>query len=261
MTETLELPHGGRIAYARTAGVGPEILFLPGLRSDMGGTKALFLETLARQSGRAMTRFDYRGHGASSGCFDDHVIGDWLTDAQTVLDRVVAGPALLVGSSMGGWLALHLALRRPERVQGVVGIAAAPDLVTELLEPALTAAQKAELRQAGRVHLPSAYGTPLPITRRLLDEGRSWNLLGRALPITCPVHLLHGRLDPDVPWQLALRVAGCLSSAPVTLEIVEDGDHRLSREPDLRRLAAATERLLGPPPHSPAASSARSPSR
>ena len=232
------------VAYERHPGRAPEVLFCGGFASDMTGTKALRLDAHCRGRGQAFTRFDYRGHGASSGRFVDGTIGDWAADALAVLDRVVQGPALVVGSSMGGWIMLLLALARPERVKGLIGIAAAPDFTERLLRPGLTPEAVATLERDGVLLRPSDYGAPLPITARLLEEGRDHLVLEQPIPIGCPVHLLHGQADPDVPFALALELADRLESRAVTLELVKDGDHRLSREADLRRLTGALDRLL-----------------
>jgi pimeloyl-ACP methyl ester carboxylesterase len=242
--ERLERGSGDWVAYVRHPGQSPEVLFLGGFASDMTGTKALRLEAHCRARGQAFTRFDYRGHGRSSGSFKDGTIGAWADDAIAVLDRVVEGPAVLVGSSMGGWIMLLVALARPERVKGLIGIAAAPDLTERLIREALTPEEVRNLERDGVLHQPSAYGDPLPITARLLDEGRDHLLLAAPIPIGCPVHLLHGQADPDVPFELSLELAQALASRRVTVELVKDGDHRLSREPDLRRLTAALDRML-----------------
>lgn len=242
--ERLARGAGEWVAYERHPGSSPEVLFLGGFASDMTGTKACYLAAHCRATGRAFTRFDYRGHGASSGRFDEGTIGAWAADALAVLDRVVEGPVVLVGSSMGGWIMLLVALARPERVKGLVGIAVAPDFTERLLRPALSAEQAATLVLDGVVRLPSAYGEPLPITRRLLDEGREHLLLGGPIAIGCPVHLLHGQADAEVPFGLALELADRLASRAVTVELVKDGDHRLSRDADLRRLTAAVSRMV-----------------
>lgn len=243
--DRLPLADGGAIAFHRLAGKGPEIVFLCGLRSDMQGSKALFLEEWCRSQGKAFTRFDYRGHGRSTGRFEEGCIGDWLADALAVLDRVVEGPFVLVGSSMGGWLALLAGLARRDRLAGLVGIAAAPDFTADLMEAQLTGAQRAQLAEHGFFEEPSPYGEPLRITRRLLEDGSRHLVLRSPIPLRCPVHLLQGQQDPDVPWETALRLAARLESPAVTVELVKDGDHRLSRDADLRRLAAAVERVAG----------------
>jgi pimeloyl-ACP methyl ester carboxylesterase len=160
------------------------------------------------------------------------------------LDEAASGPAVLVGSSMGGWIMLLAALARPERVRGLVGIAAAPDFTRDLIAARLTPDQRATLDGAGRLLVPSDYGEPLVLTRRLIEEGQQHLLLEHPIAIRCPVHLLHGQMDPDVPWQTALRLAARLEGSAVTVELLKDGDHRLSREEDLRRIAAALDRVL-----------------
>ena len=241
----LEQREGTLLAFCRTDGTLPEVVFLGGFRSDMTGAKALRLEEHCRGEGRAFTRFDYRGHGASSGRFEDGAVGDWLADTSAVLDRVVAGrPCVLVGSSMGGWLALLAALARPGQVRGLVGIAAAPDFTEELVRARLSPEQAEALARDGLFLAPSTYGDPVPITRRLLEDGADHLLLEGTIPLRIPVHLLHGQEDPDVPWQTSLRLAARLESGAVTVELVKDGDHRLSREEDLRRITAAVERVI-----------------
>jgi pimeloyl-ACP methyl ester carboxylesterase len=239
----LEFGDGRTIAFRHQGGRPPHVVFLAGLRSDMAGTKAELLAEHCRERGRRFTRFDYRGHGQSSGRFEEGCISDWLADTLLVLDRVVQGPCLLVGSSMGGWVMLLAALARPAWVEGLVGVAAAPDFTARLIEPTLDDRARAALARDGIFLEPSEYGEPLPITRHLLEDGRRHLLLGRPLPIRCPVHLLHGQADPDVPWQLSLELAAKLESPSVTVELIKDGDHRLSRPSDLKRLAAALERV------------------
>ena len=237
--------HGGPpLAYASTAGRSPTVMFLTGFRSDMTGAKALHLERHCAQRGQGFLRFDYSGHGASGGRFEDGCIGDWCADALTMLDEVASGPVVLIGSSMGGWIMLLVALARPERVRGLVGLASAPDFTRDLIGARLTAENRATLERDGMLLAPSDYGDPLPITRRLLEDGERHLLLDRPIPLHCPVHLLHGQQDPDVPWQTSLRLAARLESAAVTVELLKDGDHRLSREEDLRRIAAALDRVL-----------------
>lgn len=240
----LDLPDR-RLAVDRGDGAAPELVFLPGFRSDMAGAKAGFVAGHAASRGLACTRFDYRGHGRSSGRFEDGCIGDWLEDVLAVLERVVRHRAVLVGSSMGGWLALLAARARPGRVAGLVLVAPAPDFTARLIEPALTIPQRAALARDGVVHVPSGYGEPLPLSARLIEEGRRHLLLDAPLMLRLPVHILHGQQDPDVPWALSVELAGRLAGAAVILELVADGDHRLSREVDLKRLAAAIDRVVG----------------
>ena len=232
------------LAFVASPGQSPTVLFLTGFRSDMTGSKALHLEQHCRAAGRAFVRFDYRGHGASGGRFEEGCIGDWRDDTLAVIDQVIDGPVVLVGSSMGGWIMLLAALARPQQVRGLVGIAAAPDFTHDLIRPGLTAEQRRQLERDGVFLAPSAYGEPLPITRRLLIDGDRHRVLTGPIPIGCPVHLLHGQQDPDVPWSTSIRLAACLDSPAVTVELIKDGDHRLSRDDDLRRIAAALDRVL-----------------
>ncbi|MFO1075379.1 MAG: alpha/beta fold hydrolase [Geminicoccaceae bacterium] len=245
-TTSRQLNRTGKPALACVTlpGRAPTVLFLTGFRSDMTGGKALELERHCAARGQAFCRFDYRGHGASGGRFADGSIGDWLEDALAILDQVVDGPVVLVGSSMGGWIMLLVALARPRRVRGLVGLAAAPDFTEDLIRPALSSAQAAQLAREGMLLAPSAYGEPTPITRHLLEEGAAHLVLRAPLPIKVPVHLLHGQADPDVPWQTSLRLAAVLESAAVTVELIKDGEHRLSRPEDLRRMTAALDRVL-----------------
>jgi pimeloyl-ACP methyl ester carboxylesterase len=246
----LELPHGGRLAYRRIAAppgasARPGIVFLGGFASDMGGTKATALAAHCRARGLALLRFDYRGHGASSGRFADGTIGAWCEDALAALDGLTQGPQILVGSSMGGWIMLLLAIARPERVAGLVGIASAPDFTERLVRPVLTPAQAALLAERGRIEVPSEYGPPLVITAALLEEGRRHGLLDRPLPFGAPVRLLHGLADRDVPWTLSQAILERLDGDDVVLTLIKDGDHRLSRPQDLARLLAAVDELAG----------------
>jgi pimeloyl-ACP methyl ester carboxylesterase len=233
-----------RLAYQTVPGKRPGVLFCGGYTSDMTGTKALALEAFCRQEGRAFTRFDYSGHGASSGDFGEGTIGRWAEDALAIVDRVTAGPLLVVGSSMGGWIMLLVALARPERVAGLVGIAAAPDFTEDLLLAQATPEQRRALADQGYWVQDSAYGGELyPVTRRFLAEARGHLMLRGPIPIGCPVHLLHGQRDPDVPWQTALRLAERLESEDVTVELIKAGDHRLSTARDLARIKAAIQRM------------------
>jgi pimeloyl-ACP methyl ester carboxylesterase len=240
----LPLASGDRLAYRHTQGGSPGVLFCGGYTSDMNGTKAVALDRYCRSMSRAYTRFDYRGHGASTGRFADGTIGGWRADALAVLDRVADGPQVVVGSSLGGWIMLLLALARPERIRALVGIAAAPDFTEDLLLPQASAAQRRQLEADGHWLQPSTYGDPpYPVTRALLEDGRRHLLLRAAIAIRCPVHLLPGQRDPDVPWQTALTLAERLESEDVTIELIKAGDHRLSTPPDLARITAALERL------------------
>ncbi len=242
--DRLELPDGGFLSFCHTGGEPPGIVFLTGFRSDMSGQKALALEAHCRSRRLAFTRFDYRGHGASSGRFEEFGIDDWLADTLAVLDRITPGPCILVGSSMGGWMAVLAALARPARVRGLIGIAPAPDFTEDLIRPQLTPEAWALIDRAGFLLAPSAYGDPVPISSTLLDQGAKHLVLRAAIPLRIPVHLLHGQQDPDVPWQTSLKLAARLESTAVTVELIKDGDHRLSREEDLRRITAAVDRVV-----------------
>lgn len=240
----VEAPAGHRLACRHSPGSSPGVLFCGGYTSDMTGTKASALEAHCRSGGRQFTRFDYMGHGLSGGRFADGTIGGWAADAALVLDRVTEGPQVVVGSSMGGWIMLLLALARPERVRALLGIAAAPDFTEDLLWPQAGPVQRAELEREGRWIQPSAHGDdPYVVTRALLDDGRANLLLRGPIPIRCPVHLLHGQRDEAVPWETSLKLAGKLESEEVTVELIKAGDHRLSREADIRRLLQVVDAL------------------
>jgi pimeloyl-ACP methyl ester carboxylesterase len=242
-------PDGAAIAYHRLDGRAPGIVFLGGFRSDMAGTKALFLEDYCRRRGRAYLRFDYFGHGQSSGDFAEGTIGCWREDAIAVIDSLTEGPQILVGSSMGGWIMLLAALARPERVAALVGIAAAPDFTTELLPNRLTPEERRELEKKGAVTLPSQYDpSGYVYTRPLIEDGNKHLLLGAPVPLEVPVRLLHGLADASVPWQLSVRLAERLRSRDVAVTLVKGGDHRLSTEPDLARLAQTLDELIGADP-------------
>jgi pimeloyl-ACP methyl ester carboxylesterase len=236
---------GTELAWAKTEGRGPTLVFLPGYRSDMTGDKAAALAAFCAGRGQACLRLDYSGHGASGGRFEDGTIGIWTQDALTLIDHHTEGSLLLVGSSMGGWIALLAALARPERVAGLVGIAAAPDFTETLMWEAMSGPERATLLRDGVLHVPSAYGEPTPVTRALIEDGRSRLLLGGPIPLRCPVRLLHGQRDEDVPWQTALTLADRLEGGDVTVILVKDGDHRLSRPQDLALLRRSVAALLG----------------
>ncbi|MGQ9370935.1 alpha/beta hydrolase family protein [Azospirillum sp. ST 5-10] len=232
------------IAYRHTPGRSPGVMFLGGFMSDMTGTKARALEAWAVARGLAFTRFDYRGHGASSGRFEDGTVGAWADDAVAVLDAATRGPQVLVGSSMGGWMMLLAARRRPQRVAGLVGIASAPDFTEDLIWGRLDAATREVILREGRWFRPSQYfGEPKPVTRALIEEGRDHLLLRGPIPFAGPVRLLHGLRDEDVPWQTSVRLAEALTTADVRLTLVKDGDHRLSRDADLALIAATVGEL------------------
>ncbi len=236
-------PDGLRLAYLLRAGHGPTIVFLPGYMSDMAGSKALALDAWAAETGRAMLRLDYAGCGASEGAFEDGTLLSWRDDVLHLIDTLTEGPLELVGSSMGGWLMLLVALARPERVAALVGIAPAPDFTSW----GFTDAQKAELVERGRIEEPSDYAdSPYVTTRDLWESGQASLLLEGPVAIDCPVRLLHGQADPDVPWSISLRLAERLRSADVQVNLVKDGDHRLSRPQDIALLRATVASLPEP---------------
>lgn len=242
--EFLSRSDGSTIAYHRLAGKpgeDPGVMFLGGFMSDMTGSKAQFLDRLCRAHGWPFLRFDYGGHGQSSGRFEEGSIGAWAADALAVFDAQTEGPQILIGSSMGGWMMLLLALARPERVAGLIGIASAPDFTEDLLWARFTAEQRACLTETGRLlDFRPASGTdpenPFPLTLHLIEEARQHLLLRAPIPLTCPVRLLHGMQDADVPWETSLRLAERLQSTDIDLTLIKEGDHRLSTEADLRRL-------------------------
>jgi len=245
VTETaLDRGDGIALAYRLTAGRQPTLVFLPGFMSDMTGDKASHLASLCEAEGYACLRLDYSGHGASAGAFEDGTIGRWTQDVLFLIDRLTEGPLVLVGSSMGGWIALLAAVARPGRVAGIVGIAAAPDFTETLIRPSLTGAQRDTLARDGILRVPSAYGGEQIITRVLLEDGARHVLLGGKIPVACPVRLLQGQCDEDVPWQTVLRIAECLDSQDVLVTLIKDGTHRLSRPQDLALLTRTAGLLL-----------------
>ncbi|MCZ4281553.1 alpha/beta hydrolase [Kiloniella laminariae] len=242
----LERPDGQRIAYIKTEGDKdlPGLVFLGGFMSDMTGTKAVALENFARDSGQSFLRFDYAGHGQSSGLFKDGTIGQWSQDALAALDHLTEGPQILVGSSMGGWIMLNVALQRPGRIQGLVGIAAAPDFTEDLMWQQFSPEIKQTLLQDGVYHQPSDYGdAPYPLTLNLIEEGRNHLLLRQTQKISCPVRLIQGIEDLDVPWITATRISESLQSDDVEIILVKNGDHRLSTPHDLHRLFKIVKEL------------------
>ena len=233
----LTTPQGRQIGYHLTHGAGPGVVFLGGFMSDMTGTKATHLEAWARAAGRGFLRFDYSGHGASGGRFEDGAIGDWLQDAEAALG-LTDGPQVLVGSSMGGWISLLLARRAPARVRGLVLIAAAPEF-PDAMWAAFTDAQRAEITGRGVTHQPSEYGAPYPITRRLIDEARDHRIFDRPFPAPFPVRLLQGTADAAVSRDTALRVLDHLDGPDVRLVLVRGEDHRFSTPASLTAIEAA----------------------
>ncbi|HME25843.1 MAG TPA: alpha/beta hydrolase [Acetobacteraceae bacterium] len=244
-TGRLDRGDGVELAWAQQQGTSPTVVFLPGFRSDMTGDKATALAAFCAECGQAMLRFDYSGHGDSGGRFEDGTIGRWTDDALAVIDRLTAGSLVLIGSSMGGWIALLAALARPDRVAALIGIAAAPDFTEALMWQAMTFEQRATLMRDGILQRLSQYGEPYPITRALIEDGRTRVLLNAPIALDCPVRLLHGQDDPDVPWEMALRTAEQVTSRDVQVILVKDGDHRLSRPQDLALLRRTLAPFLG----------------
>jgi pimeloyl-ACP methyl ester carboxylesterase len=241
----LTRPDGETVAYVRTAGVGPGVMFLGGFKSDMTGTKATALEAACRERGRAFVRFDYLGHGASSGDFEAGTIGRWAEDAVAVLDAQTEGPQVLIGSSMGGWIMLLAALARPDRVAGLIGIAAAPDFTRRMMEEELNDAQRALLETQGRLEMPSEYDEePYVFTRALIEDGNRRCLLDGGVDLTCPLRLLQGMRDDAVPWQTALRLAEAYAGDDVAVTLIKAGDHRLSEPADIARLIDTLDDLI-----------------
>lgn len=235
---------GATIAYHRSEGKAPGVMFLGGFMSDMSGIKATTLELYCRKTARAFTRFDYFGHGESTGRFKDGTIGRWCDDALAVLDEVASGPQILVGSSMGGWIMVLVALARSARIKALVGLAPALDFTEDLLFARFDAAQRATLERDGVLNFPSDYGDrPYPIAKKLIVEARQRLLLGAPIRLPCPIRILQGMIDADVPWQHALRIAERIEGSDVQLALIKDGDHRLSRPEDLTRLCATIDGL------------------
>ncbi|HEV2815781.1 MAG TPA: alpha/beta hydrolase [Allosphingosinicella sp.] len=245
IVDYLDARPGARLAYRHRAGRGPTLIFLPGYASDMDGGKASALDAWAAAEGRAMLRFDYAGCGMSGGDFAAQRLDGWRDDVLAMIDAVAAlGTVVLVGSSMGGWLMLLAALARPERVAALVGVAAAPDFT----DWGFTEEQKITIRNEGRLEQPNPYGeAPYVTSRAFWESGEALRLLDTEIAIDCPVRLLHGQADADVPWTVALDIAARLRSADVQTLLVKDGDHRLSREADLAQLIATVSMLMESP--------------
>ena len=232
------------IAYHRSPGKSPGVVFLTGYKLDMSGQKAVRLEEFCRARGQAFVRFDYYGHGQSSGVFTDGTIGRWTEDTVSVLDHVTEGPQVLVGSSLGGWIMILAALQRRDRIVGLVGTAAAPDF-TEDIPDMLNDDQKVALERDGVVPVYSPYDPePTPVTQRILEDGRRHLVMRAEIPLDCPVRLIHGMEDPDVPWQTSWQLAANFRSRDVEITLVKAGDHRLSEPQDLDRLCRTLEVLL-----------------
>ncbi|RTL54138.1 MAG: alpha/beta hydrolase [Bradyrhizobiaceae bacterium] len=240
-----------RIAVRARKGALPGLFWLGGFKSDMKGTKAAALDVFAAEKARACVRFDYSGHGESSGDFADGTIGQWIEESVAVFDAFCEGPQIVIGSSMGGWMALLLARALARRrgtaqrasLAGLVLIAPAPDFTEELMWKAFPQEIRDQIEKDGAWYRPSEYGEPYPITRRFIEEGRNHLLLKGPIKVGCPVRILQGAQDPDVPWQHAFALTHCLPSDDVVLTLIQDGDHRLSRPQDIARMLAAVEEL------------------
>ncbi len=235
---------GRRLAYRLTHGRQPGVVFLAGFKTDMYGTKAVCLEQWAQATGRGFLRFDYSGHGQSSGEFANGCIGDWAADTQAIIEALTKGPQFLVGSSMGGWIALLIARAMPERVAGLVTVAAAPDFTEDSIWAGLDEKQRGELLESGQVVLPSAYGEPYIITRRLIEEGRRNLVLRDPLHLPFPVRFLQGTADKDVDISVATSLLDHATGPDMRLTLVRDADHRFSNPSCLALIIASLEELI-----------------
>ncbi|TQV67894.1 alpha/beta hydrolase [Aliiroseovarius halocynthiae] len=244
LTAYLDTAQGRRIAYVKTEGQGPTILFLSGLKSDMEGTKAVALKAWAKEQGRAFVRFDYSGHGVSSGDFIDGSIGDWHEDTLEVMDKLIEGPILVVGSSMGGWQSLLLSRARPERIMGLVTIAAAPDFTEDGYWAGFTDDQKAELEREGAVSIPSDYDEDYIITKRLIEDGRDQLVLRSPLRLDMPVRFLQGTEDTAVPTSQAVKLLEHVEGDDIRLILVKGADHRFSDDECLRTIQKMVKVVL-----------------
>jgi len=235
---------GRRIAYHHSTGMGPTIVFLGGFKSDMGGTKAVHLEAWCQARGRAFLRFDYSGHGESSGAFEDGSIGEWAADARAVLEQVVQGPLLLIGSSMGGWISLLTARAMPERIAGMVTIAAAPDFTEDGYWAGFTEEERQIVMSEGKIAIPSEYGEPYIITRKLIEDGRENLVLRDPLHLPFPVRFLQGTADEDVPMEWATKLLAHATGPDMRLVCLKDADHRFSDPVSLKLVEDALENVL-----------------
>lgn len=241
----LDGPRDARLAFEHIPGSGPTVVFLGGYRSEMSGTKGNHLAAHCRELGRAFLRLDYSGHGLSGGEFVDGTIGGWRDDALAVIGHAVEGDMVLVGSSMGGWIMLLVARALGARVKGMIGIAAAPDFTRDLMWNAFDESMRQRLESDGVVLVSSEYDEePTPVTRAFIEDGKRHLQLDDKIPLDCPVHLLHGRKDPDVPWRTAENIMERLEGNNVTISYFKDGDHRLSEPRYLDFLSGALERML-----------------
>lgn len=240
----LESNTGDRIAYHHSSGAAPGILFCGGFRSDMTGSKALHLESWCQANAHQFTRFDYMGHGQSSGEFTQGTISRWVQNAQDILDHVTTGPQIIIGSSMGGWIMLRLAQLRAERLHGLIGIAPAPDFTDKMTKEKMTDEDRATLARDGVLYRPSDYGDPYPITAHLLEDGANNLVLEEGMEVAVPVRILQGMADSDVPWLHAIDTANAIRSDDVQIHFLKDGDHRMSSPAQLELLVCTIGQLL-----------------
>lgn len=237
MTQYFDSSHGRRLAYRHSEGrTGVTFVWLSGFMSDMSGTKVTMLEDWAKSVGESFLAFDYSGHGLSEGKFEDGTISAWREDCIDIISGLTQGPLVLVGSSMGGWMALLSALALKDRVRALVLIAPAPDFTQKLMWAGMAPESRAEIEETGRILLPSDYGDPYPITKALIEDGANWSLLDEPIAIDGPVRILQGMQDEDVPWQHAFRLIESMTSDDIVFQLIKDGDHRLSRDEDIARL-------------------------
>ena len=238
-------PEGRRLAFRHNPASAGKLTFvwMCGFKSDISGTKVLRLEDWANRTGHGFLAFDYSGHGESDGAFEDGTVSQWRADALAAIDSQTDGPLVIVGSSMGGWMALLAALARPDRVKGLVLVAPAPDFTEKLMWPEFPAEAQAEIMEQGFTLRPSDYDEPYTITRALIEDGRQWQILDKPIGFDGPVRILQGMQDADVPWTHAARLVDALTASDLTITLIKDGDHRLSREQDIARLLATCDEV------------------
>ena len=238
-------PEGRRLAFRHNPASTGKLTFvwMCGFKSDISGTKVLRLEDWANRTGHGFLAFDYSGHGESDGAFEDGTVSQWRADALAAIDSQTDGPLVIVGSSMGGWMALLAALARPDRVKGLVLIAPAPDFTEKLMWPEFSPEAQAEIMEQGFTLRPSDYDEPYTITRALIEDGRQWQILDKPIAFDGPVRILQGMQDADVPWTHAARLVDAMTTDDLTITLIKDGDHRLSREQDIARLLATCDEM------------------
>lgn len=238
-------PKGRRLAFRHNPASSGKLTFvwMCGFRSDISGTKVLRLEDWANRTGHGFLAFDYSGHGQSGGAFEDGTVSRWRADALAAIDSQTDGPLVVVGSSMGGWMALLAALARPGRVKGLILIAPAPDFTEKLMWPEFSAKAQAEIMEQGFTLRPSDYDEPYTITRALIEDGRQWQVLDKPIGFDGPVRILQGMQDSDVPWTHAARLVDAMTTSDLAITLIKDGDHRLSREQDIARLLASCDEV------------------